>query len=86
MPPVKETVTGGFGKVLRKDVRDAGKVCNCACNLDDTGVSALTILVLCTILIKKLRAKIYLLVLTSLFTLLGDRIENLQHLTSGMKS
>ena len=40
MPPVKETVTGGFGKVLREDVRNAGKVCNCAGNLDDTGVCA----------------------------------------------
>ena len=39
MPPVKETVTGGFGKVLREDVRNAGKVCDGAGNLYDTGVS-----------------------------------------------
>ena len=40
MPPVKETVTGGFGKVLRKDVRNAGKVCDGAGDLYDTGVCA----------------------------------------------
>jgi len=40
MPPVKETVTGGFGKVLWKDVLDAGKVCDGAGNLDDAGVCA----------------------------------------------
>ena len=40
MPPVKETVSGGFGKVLGENVRDSRKVGNGAGYFDNTGIGA----------------------------------------------